>query len=94
MDISNLIKENKGTIIDVRTPQEYRGGQAAGSINIPLQEIVQRFDEIQKMAKPLIVCCASGARSGSAQQFLSQQGLECYNAGSWLDVNYLQAEKI
>jgi rhodanese-related sulfurtransferase len=38
---------------------------------------------------PLILCCASGNRSGQAQHFLSELGIECYNGGSWLDVNII-----
>ena len=42
MIIENIIKEKKGTIVDVRTPSEFMGGNVAGSINIPLQEIEKR----------------------------------------------------
>lgn len=79
--------ENKGTIIDVRTPGEYMGGHVAGSINIPLQEITARVSEIKAMAQPIVLCCASGNRSGQATAFLKQNGIECSNGGSWLEVN-------
>ncbi|MES2587903.1 MAG: rhodanese-like domain-containing protein [Bacteroidota bacterium] len=92
MNVENIIKEQKGTIIDVRTKEEFMGGHVVGSINIPLQEIQQRLSEIKNLNQPLVLCCASGARSGQATQFLSQQGIECYNAGSWLDVNYYQSQ--
>jgi rhodanese-related sulfurtransferase len=46
----------------------------------------------KKLQMPLILCCASGNRSGQAQHFLSQQGVECYNGGSWLDVNYYKSK--
>ena len=91
--IQQLIKEKKGPIIDVRTPAEFMGGNAADSINIPLQELPLRVADIKQMPAPYILCCASGGRSGQAQQFLAQQSLECYNAGSWLDVNYIQSLK-
>ena len=68
------------------------GGHVAGSINIPLQEIQTRIEEIANMAQPIVLCCASGNRSGQATQFLSQQGIECVNGGSWLDVNYYQTQ--
>jgi phage shock protein E len=90
MDIQKIISEKKGTIVDVRTPQEFMGGHVAGSINIPLQEIVNRMEEINKLKMPLILCCASGNRSGQARNFLYQSGIECYNGGSWMDVNYCQ----
>lgn len=93
MSVEQIIKENTGTIVDVRTTAEFSGGHVADSINIPLQEINNRLDEIKALKQPLVLCCASGGRSGQATQFLSQFGIECYNGGSWLDVNYLQTLK-
>lgn len=75
------------TIIDVRTPAEYQGGHVAGSINIPLQEVQSKLDEIKSMEQPIILCCASGNRSGQAANFLKSCGIDCENGGSWLDVN-------
>ena len=92
MNAEQIIKEKQGTIIDVRTPVEYMGGNVTGSINIPLQEIQQRMEEIKNLKQPLVLCCASGNRSGQATQFLSHQGIECVNGGSWLDVNYYQTQ--
>ena len=76
------------TIIDVRTPEEFRGGHVAGSYNIPLQEIKQRLEEIKAMKEPIILCCASGARSSSAVALLRSVGVECENGGGWMEVNY------
>jgi rhodanese-related sulfurtransferase len=92
MTIENIIKEKKGTIVDVRSHEEFMGGHVAGSINIPLQTITDRMEELKDLTMPLILCCASGNRSGQAQYFLSQQGLDCHNGGSWLDVNYYQSK--
>jgi phage shock protein E len=92
MTLENIIKENKGTIVDVRTPEEFMGGHVAGSINIPLGEVQVRLEEIQNLKTPLVLCCASGNRSEQAQQYLSQKGIDCYNGGSWLDVNYYQSK--
>ena len=78
---------NKQTIVDVRTPGEFMGGHVAGSINIPLQEIQERIGEIKELPQPIILCCASGNRSGQATSFLKSQGIECSNGGSWLEVN-------
>jgi len=39
------------TIIDVRTPQEFAAGHVEGSINIPLQELPQRIEEIRPSAR-------------------------------------------
>jgi phage shock protein E len=91
MSIEKIIKEKQGTIIDVRTKAEFMGRNVVGSINIPLQSISDKIEDLKSLQQPLILCCASGGRSGQATQFLSQHGLECYNGGSWLDVNFHQS---
>ncbi len=91
MNVAEIIQNKQGTIVDVRTVDEFRGGHASGAINIPLQEIVQRIDELKNLQSPLVLCCASGNRSGQAHRYLAQMGLDCYNGGSWLDVNYFQS---
>lgn len=86
--VISLIKNGEAAIIDVRTPAEFMGGNVAGSINIPLNEVPHRLDEFKSM-KNIVLCCASGGRSGQATMFLQQNGIDCTNGGSWLDVNYL-----
>ena len=85
-NIEELIRKGEASIVDVRTPGEFMGGHVAGSVNIPLQEVPQRIEEFKNM-KNLILCCASGNRSGQATAFLRQHGVDCENGGSWLDVN-------
>lgn len=80
---------NFKTIIDVRTVEEYMGGNVVGSINIPLGEIPQRVNDIKAMPQPILLCCASGGRSGQASAYLKGLGVDCQNGGSWLDVNKL-----
>lgn len=94
MNVLEIIKQKKGTIVDVRTPGEFMGGNVAGSINFPLQEIKQRMDELKNLKQPLVLCCASGNRSGQAYGFLSQEGIECCNGGSWLDVDHYQTQTL
>jgi len=93
MSLEIILKEKRGTIIDVRSPEEYRGGAVAGSINIPLQEIPHRVDELKNYAQPLVLCCASGGRSGQADQYLNQIGFDCINGGPWTTVNYYQSQQ-
>ncbi|MFC5284120.1 rhodanese-like domain-containing protein [Pedobacter alpinus] len=78
---------NKKTVIDVRTPAEYLGGSVVGSVNIPLQELHLRVDEIKAMQQPIVLCCASGMRSQQATTFLKSANIDCENGGSWYDVN-------
>jgi phage shock protein E len=79
------------TIVDVRTSAEFQGGHVAGSINIPLNEVVDRADEIMKLKTPVVFCCASGGRSGQATAYFRAQGLECENGGGWMEVNMRMA---
>ena len=74
----------KKNIIDVRTKAEYQDGHVAGSINIPLTEIQSRLNELKEMEGELILCCASGNRSGQAAAYLNSIGINCRNGGSWL----------
>ncbi|MBS1599401.1 MAG: rhodanese-like domain-containing protein [Bacteroidetes bacterium] len=83
---------NKKIVIDVRTPGEFMGGNVAGSINIPLNEIQNRVDEIKQMPQPIVLCCASGNRSGQATYLLRSAGIDCENGGSWFDVNFKMNE--
>ncbi len=93
MSVEEIINSGQGTIVDVRTPMEFMGGAVADSKNIPLDQVMSRMEELKSLAQPLVLVCASGNRSGMAQQYLSKQGFECYNGGSWLNVNYLVAQK-
>ena len=77
---------NKKIIVDVRTPEEFNSGHVDGSVNIPLQEIQQRMDEIRKFSQPVVLCCASGGRSGQAAAYLKSQGIKCENGGSWISL--------
>lgn len=86
VDLSEWI-ENGAVIIDVRTPGEYRGGHVKGSKNIPLNEISSKMGKIKKMNRPVITCCASGARSGSAASKLKSAGIEAVNGGPWRNVD-------
>lgn len=79
--------QSETIVIDVRSPMEFMGGHVAGSINIPLQEIPAKLEEIKSMKGKILLCCASGNRSGQAAAFLKSHGVSCENAGSWLDVN-------
>ncbi|WP_339648126.1 rhodanese-like domain-containing protein [uncultured Salegentibacter sp.] len=92
MKTEDLIKNNKGTIVDVRTVNEFMGGSVSTAVNIPLNEIPLRLDELKELESPLILCCASGNRSGQAANYLSSKGFDCVNGGSWLEVNFLTSE--
>lgn len=75
---------NGAVIIDVRTPAEFSGGHVQGSRNIPLQQLPHKLNEIKKLKKPVVLCCASGMRSASAKAIFKKEGIaDVYDAGSW-----------
>jgi len=86
VDLEKLIR-NGAVILDVRTKAEYQTGHVKGSINIPLDQLKNNINKLDK-SKPIITCCASGMRSGTAKGVLQNSGFtEVYNGGSWQNVN-------
>ncbi len=88
MSIEKAIRDG-ATLIDVRTPMEFNSGSVAGSLNIPLNELPYRVEEIKELKQPLILFCRSGARSEQARGFLASKGFECFNGGPWTAVNHM-----
>lgn len=81
-DYAQLVKEG-AQIIDVRTKGEYASGHIRGSLNIPLQNLDNHLSKLKK-DKPVITCCASGIRSGSAKSILIANGFtSVHNGGGW-----------
>ena len=90
MNIEELINNASTTIVDVRTKGEFAQGNVNGSINIPLNEVVDRLEEL-KVMQPLVLCCLSGGRSGKATDFLQSRGFNnVFNGGGWEMVDALK----
>ena len=80
--VPSLLEEG-GQIIDVRSVDEFKIANKKGSINIPLISLKERTKELDNK-KPIILCCASGSRSGLAKRVLKAKGFEnVHNAGTW-----------
>jgi len=77
-DEINEIDRHKVAIVDVRLPEELGLGMIDGSVNIPLQSIRQRLNEIPKN-RPVLVYCQTGQRSYFASRVLNQIGFDAYN---------------
>ena len=75
---------NQGAqIVDVRSEAEFAYGHKEGSINIPLGVLKNRMKELDN-TKPVILCCASGSRSGLAKRTLMANGFkDVHNVGTW-----------
>lgn len=78
--------ERGAVILDVRTAGEYATGHIAGSINIPLGEIHNRYTELDT-AKTYITTCSHGLRSVKVENILKERGFKnVYNGGAWSDL--------
>ena len=77
-ELAALPRDGSVTLLDTRTPGEYRRGHADGFINLPLDELRERLGELDP-AKPVYVMCQSGLRSYLACRILAQHGFTCYN---------------
>jgi phage shock protein E len=86
---SNTVREKiqaGAKIVDVRSPEEFRDGAYPGAVNIPLPELGRRLGELPK-DKPVVLYCASGARSASAARAMKQAGFaDVVNAGGLSDM--------
>jgi rhodanese-related sulfurtransferase len=80
------LKRNGAMLVDVRSEAEFAGGNAPGSVNIPLQGLGSRLKEIPSSA-PVVLCCASGTRSGMAKLMLKKNGYgQVFNIGKWTNL--------
>lgn len=77
-DLENVANDSNAFLLDTRTPYEYRYGHADGFVNIPVDDLRDRINEIPK-DKKIYVMCQSGLRSYIACRILSQYGYDCYN---------------
>jgi len=72
-------------LIDVREPFEYEIARIDGAKLIPLGEIAERSDELER-EQPIVVHCHSGQRSAQAVQLLQQRGFtKVYNLDGGID---------
>lgn len=77
-ELDSLLNNKNVTLLDTRTIQEYQRGHISNFINIPLDELREHLNEIDK-SKPVYVICQSGLRSYLACRILIQNGYDCYN---------------
>lgn len=77
------LRSQGAVVVDVRSVAEYAGAHAPDTLNIPLAELGARASELAR-GVPIVLCCASGNRSGVAAVLLRKLGFApVYNAGGW-----------
>lgn len=78
IDASTAAASSDAVLLDVREFQEWMAGRAPSAIHIPMGEIVERIDEIDRTRR--VVCiCRSGNRSSRVTQYLLDQGFDAVN---------------
>jgi phage shock protein E len=61
-------------VIDVRSDSEWNGGHVPGAVHIPVEQLEKRMNEVKRDGTPMFIVCASGGRSSSASELLSNRG--------------------
>lgn len=75
-EVDSLRQDPSSYLVDVRTPAEYERGHIEGSVNIPVDDLRSRIDEIPK-DRHIRLICQSALRSYIAARVLEQRGYEC-----------------
>ena len=77
--------------MDVRTPAEFASGAYPGAVNIQLDELPHRINELGDKSREITLYCASGARSTYAERMLVQLGFaNVKNAGGLMQMMMLK----
>lgn len=71
-------------LLDVRTPAEFSEGHVDGALNIAVQQLESRLDELDP-ARPVVVYCRSGTRSATAASLLRDRGFSVTDVGAMSD---------
>jgi rhodanese-related sulfurtransferase len=71
--LEQLRRAGEVTLLDVRTDPEVARGLIGGAKHIPLNQLPERYEELDRQAM-LVVYCQSGARSAQACTWLAERG--------------------
>ncbi len=76
-----MINHKEACILDVREPNEFKGGHVLNAKLIPLGKLRERMGELERYReKPIVVMCRSGNRSATACALLGKEGFaQVYN---------------
>lgn len=75
--LTSLINQRDGVVLDVRPKAEYRQGHIVDAINIPHDQVARRLPELEKyQGRPLILVCKMGQHASSAAKAIRASGFE------------------
>ncbi len=75
LQATQLLNQDKVTILDVRSSEEFKGGHLKGSKHIPLDQLGSRASELDK-SQPVLVVCAAGPRAARGASLLKRAGFD------------------
>jgi phage shock protein E len=88
--IKEIVRDRNAVFVDVRSPQEFNDDHIPSALNIPLDQLMGRIDELAGIVGPIVLYCRSGNRSGMALHILQAEGMKnLYNGGGIDDVRFL-----
>lgn len=86
MNLHQILRAPDTVFVDVRSALEFESGHVRGAINIPLDQLMHRYREINGLgSQPVIFYCRSGNRSAQAVAFMRQKGIDQVINGGGLD---------
>ncbi|MDO8736826.1 MAG: rhodanese-like domain-containing protein [Thermoleophilia bacterium] len=76
-EAATLISQKGAVVFDVRTSAEYAAGRIPRANHVPLRQLPQRMESLNKYkSRPVLVSCRTGRRSASACAYLTENGFE------------------
>lgn len=85
-DLEQELKVRPMNILDVRDAADFQVGHIPNAINIPISELVEKYNELDEGTAYTVICYAGG-RSERASQFLAAEGFNVTNVmggmGAW-----------
>ncbi len=73
----DAILERVATIVDIRTPEEFKGGHISGAVNIPIEDFSEKYKELEHAKdSKIIIYCNTTNKVMRASQILSANGFK------------------
>lgn len=71
---AKLRKKEKVVVVDVRSAADHAAGHVDGAVNIPIDELAKRANELPRKVEIVTVCNAGGSRCRNAAKQLNDLG--------------------
>jgi rhodanese-related sulfurtransferase len=73
--LTMLVNQHEGIVVDLREAGDYRQGHIADSINLPYTKLAERVAELDRhREKPVVLVCKFGQSAGPAAKTLKEKG--------------------